>query len=205
VYYACAAAGLIGSAWVSRLHSGGYANVLMPAYAAIALLAGLAYGTLVRGRHGAITRSVLGVALLVQLGVLAYPIGAQIPTAADRAAGTELIASLRALRGRVIVLRHPWYATLAGKTASAQEEAIADVLRSSDTRGSRALRASLHRALDAEDIQAVVLDYPSDALLFGTELTRDFRLQRRPITKSPLYPLTDLRTAPTLLYLRVRH
>jgi hypothetical protein len=205
VYYACAAAGLIGSAWVSRLHSGGYANVLMPAYAATALLAGLAYGTLVRGRHGAITRSVLGVALLVQLGVLAYPIGAQIPTAADRAAGTELIASLRALRGRVIVLRHPWYATLAGKTASAQEEAIADVLRSSDTRGSRALRASLHRALDAEDIQAVVLDYPSDALLFGTELTRDFRLQRRPITKSPLYPLTDLRTAPTLLYLRVRH
>jgi len=204
VYYAFAAAGLLGSAWVSRLHSGGYLNVLIPAYAAVALLAGLTYGALVRGRHGAIARPLLAVVLLVQLGLLAYPIGAQIPTAADRATGAELIARLRALPGRVIVLRHPWYATLAGKTASAQEEAIADVLRSSDARGSRALRASLRRALDAEDIQAVVLDYGSDASLFGTELTRDFRVQRKPITASPLYPLTDLRTAPTLLYVRVR-
>jgi len=204
VYYAIAAAGLIGSAWVSRLHSGGYLNVLMPAYAAIALLAGLTYGTLVRGRGGGIARPVLAVALLLQLGLLVYPIGAQIPTAADRATGAQLIARLRALPGRVIVLRHPWYATLAGKTASAQEEAIADVLRSSDRRGSRALLASLHSALGAEDIQAVVLDFPSDTSFFGTEITHDFRLQRKPITTVPLYPLTDLSSAPRLLYVRVR-
>jgi hypothetical protein len=204
LYYAGAAAGLLGSAWVSRLHSGGYLNVLMPAYAAIALLAGLTYGALVRGRHGDISRPLIAGALLLQLGLLAYPVGAQIPTAADRAAGTELITRLRALPGRVIVLRHPWYATLAGKTTSAQEEAIGDVLRSSDPRGSRALLASLHRALDAEGIQAVVLDFPSDASFFGAELTREFRLQREPITASPLYPLTDLYTAPRLLYLRVR-
>lgn len=201
VYYAVAAAGLLGSAWVSRLHSGGYLNVLMPAYAAIALLAGLTYGALAQGR-GAYVRALLAAAVLLQLALLAYPIGAQIPTAADRAAGAQLIARLRALPGRVIVLRHPWYATLAGKTTSAQEEAIADVLRSSDPRGSRALRASLHRGIDAQDIQAIVLDYPSDASFFGTELAREFRLQRAPITALPLYPLTDLRSAPTLLYRR---
>jgi hypothetical protein len=204
VYYAMAAVGLIASAWVSRLHTGGYENVLMPAYAGIALLAGLTCSGLVSGRHRQVVRPLLVVTLFVQLGLLVYPIGTQIPTAADRAAGTQLIARLRALPGPVVVIRHPWYATLAGKGSFAQAEAIDDVLRSAATRGARALRASLHDALDADDVQAVVLDGPWDAHLLGAELARDFRLQPDPITPSRLYPLTDVRTAPTLLYLRVR-
>ena len=104
----------------------------------------------------------------------------------------------------MIVLRHPWYATLAGKGDFAQEEAIGDVLRSAATRGARSMRASLRGALNADNIQAVVLDGTFDTHFFGNQLTRDFRLQPRPITPSRLYPLTDVRTAPTLLYLRVR-
>lgn len=203
-YYATAAAGLIGSAWVSRLHSGGWLNVLMPAYAAVALLAGLTYGALARGREQWIVQLVLAVVLLLQLGKLTYPIGAQIPNAADRAAGAQLMARLRGLPGPTVVLDHPWYATLAGKGQFAQEEAIDDVLRSRARRGSRVLLASLHRALNADHIQAVVLDNPDDVGLFGTELTRDFRLQPGPVTTSSLYPLTDLRVAPIELYLRVR-
>ena len=203
-YYASAAAGLIGSAWVSRLHTGGYANVLMPAYAAIALLAGLTYARLVEGRHRRIASPLLAATLLLQLGLLAYPLGAQIPTATDRAAGAQLIARLRALPGPVIVLRHPWYATQAGKGTFAQEEAIGDVLRSAATRGKRALLASLRGALDADNVQAVVLDGTWDVHFFGATLTRDFRLRAEPITPSRLYPLTDVRTSPTLLYLRVR-
>ena len=204
MYYATAAAGLIGSAWVSRLHTGGYANVLMPAYAAVALLAGLTYGALHRGPQRRIASPLLAAVLLVQLGLLVYPLDAQIPTAADRSAGAQLSAALRALPGPAIVLRHPWYATQAGKGTFAQAEAIGDVLRSASTRGARALRASLDGALDADHIQAVVLDGPWDARFFGAELRREFRLQRKPITASRLYPLTDVRTAPTLLYLRIR-
>ena len=204
MYYASAAAGLIGSAWVSRLHAGGYANVLMPAYAAIALLAGLTCARLRNGRDRRTASPLLGAMLLLQLGLLAYPLGAQIPTAADRVAGAQLLARLRGLPGPVIVFRHPWYATQAGKGTFAQEEAAGDVLRSSATRGRRALLASLHRALDADNVQAVVLDGPWDVHFFGTALTRDFRLQAEPITPSRLYPLTDVRTAPTLLYLRAR-
>jgi hypothetical protein len=202
-YYAAAAAGLIGSAWVSRLHAGGYVNVLMPAYAAIALLAGLSWAGLADRREGRITSALLGATLLVQLGLLVYPLGAQIPTAADRVAGTELIARLRSLPGPVVVFRHPWYATEAGKGTFAQEEAVGDVLRSGAPRGRRALSASLGRALDADHVQAVVLDGSWDLHFFGAELTREFRLQPEPITPSRLWPLTDVRTAPTLLYLRV--
>jgi hypothetical protein len=114
------------------------------------------------------------------------------------------MARLRALPGPVIVLRHPWYATLAGKGSFAQEEAIGDVLRSAATRGARVLRASLRGALNAENVQAVVLDGTFDARFLGPELARDFRLAPEPITPARLYPLTDVRTAPTLLYLRVR-
>jgi 4-amino-4-deoxy-L-arabinose transferase-like glycosyltransferase len=203
-YYATAALGLIGSAWVSRLHTGGYVNVLMPAYAAIALLAGLTYGALRCERQRRHIALLLGGLVLIQLGLLAYPVGAQIPSAADRAAGAQLIARLRALPGPVLVLRHPWYATIAGKGSFAQEEAIGDVLRAPGSRGARALRASLPGALDADHIQAVVLDGAYDAHFLGDELAREFRLQPKPISATRLYPLTDTRTAPTLLYLRVR-
>ena len=210
-YHLIAAAGLIISAWLSRLHTGGFLNVLMPAYAAIALLAGLVFGALARRARGQPAgrlrwaRAVAGAVLIAQVTLLAYPPGAQIPTAAERAAGTALIARLRELPGPVIVLRHPWYATLAGKgTSAAQEEAIHDVLRSDAPRGAGVLRASLLRGLDAEHVQAVVLDYAGDGSLLGPEFSREFQLERAPITASRLYPLTDLRTAPVLLYLR-RH
>jgi hypothetical protein len=66
----------------------------------------------------------------------------------------------------VIVLRHPWYATPAGKGVSAaQEEAIHDVLRLQRAAGARALRTSLARGLDADHVQAVVLDYAGDGSL----------------------------------------
>jgi hypothetical protein len=202
-YYATAALGLLGSAWLSRLHTGGYANVLMPAYAATALLAGLTYGALLRQRQSRPIHALLIASVLLQLSLLVYPPGSQIPTPADKAAGAQLITRLRDFRGPVLVLRHPWYGTVAGKGSFAQGEAIHDVLRSAPSRGARALHASLQSALDADHIQAVVLDGSFDGRTFHTQLTRDFRLQPEPITTPSLYPLTDARTAPTLLYLRV--
>ena len=62
------------------------------------------------------------------------------PTRADRVAGAELMAALRALRGPVLVIRHPWYGTLAGKGSFAQSEGMTDILRSQAPRGARALR-----------------------------------------------------------------
>jgi hypothetical protein len=214
IYYAIAAAGLIGSAWVSRLHTGGYANVLMPAYAAIALLAGLTYARVASGRANPGRASpapapraapaLATLALAAQLALLIYPINKQIPTAADRLAGAQLIARLRTLPGPVIVLRHPWYATEAGKGSFAQEEAIGDVLRSASRTATHALTKSLATALDTYHVQAVVLDGTFDAHFLEPELSREFRLQSAPITPARLYPLTDVRTSPALVYLRVR-
>lgn len=199
-YWLAAAAGLLAAAWISRLHTGGYRNVLIPAYAATALLAGLALAA-ARRRSGAIS-AVAGGLVVAQLALLIYSIGGVLPSARDRIAGAELIARLRALPGPVLVLRHPWYAAEVGKGNFAQGEAIGDVIRSAAPRGRRALRPSLQTALETERIQAVVLDGKFDANLFGSALRRDFRLQSERVTRTPLYPLTDTPTAPTLVYLR---
>jgi hypothetical protein len=135
--------------------------------------------------------------------LLAYPLSAQVPTAADRTAGAQLLTALRALPGEVLVLRHPWYATELGKGSFAQGEGITDVLRSDARRGRRALEASLAHALDDDRIRAVVLDGTFDATALEPALSREFRLAAAPITPARLYPLTDVRSAPTLLYLRV--
>ncbi len=203
-YYAVAAAGLIAAAWFSRLHTGGYANVLIPAYAAVALLAGLALAQFLRPGDGRLAGLLAAAALALQLGLLAYPLDAQTPTSADRAAGAQLLAALRKLPGPVLVLRHPWYATELGKGSFAQGEGITDVLRSDAGRGRRALKASLAHALDDVRIRAVVLDGTFDAGVLQPALGRDFRLVRAPITPFRLYPLTDVRSAPTLLYRRIR-
>ncbi|MBV9820099.1 MAG: glycosyltransferase family 39 protein [Solirubrobacterales bacterium] len=201
-YWLAAAAGLLGAAWVSRLHTGGYLNVLMPTYAATALLAGLALAS-VRRRGGA-TAALAGALVIAQVAILGSWLGTEVPSARDRAAGAALLARLRRLPGPVLVLRHPWYATELGKGTFAQDEAIGDVLRSEARRGARALRASLATALDVDRVRAVVLDGGFDAELLGGELQAQFRLQPQPLTRSPLYPLTDTQTAPRLLYLRIR-
>jgi hypothetical protein len=164
------------------------------------LIGGLAYGQL--RRHGIFAALLATAAIVVQLVVLAYPVAAQIPTRADRAAGGELLTALRKLPGPVLILRHPWYGTLAGKGSFAQGEGISDALRSQAQRGARILRASLPNALDRYDVQTVVLDGDSAPGWLVPQLQREFRLASSAITATALYPLTDLRTAPSLVYVR---
>ena len=199
-YQLAAVAGLVLAAWFSRLHTGGYLNVLLPAYAGCALVGGLAYAQL--RRHGTFPALVATAAIVVQLVVLAYPVAAQIPTRAERAAGSELLAALHKLPGPILILRHPWYGTLAGKGSFAQGEGISDALRSQAVRGARILRASLPDALDRYHVQTVVLDGDSAPSWLVPQLQREFRLESSAITATALYPLTDLRTSPSLVYVR---
>jgi hypothetical protein len=199
-YLLAACAGLLLAAWSSRLHTGGYLNVLMPAYAACALLGGLAVAAL--RRRGSIGAVVALIMVAGQLALLAYPIGAQIPTARDRAAGAQLEAAIKRLPGPVLVLRHPWYGTLAGKGSFAQSEGIVDVLRSISPRGAHALGRALHGSLNRYGIRAVVLDDGQPPGWLAVQLRQEFVLQQQPITRLRLYPLTDLRSAPMRVYLR---
>ncbi len=209
LFHVAAAAGLLAAGWSSRLHSGGFDNVLMPAYAALALLAGLTLA-LVRGagteigvRRARVVATLLALFLVAQIALLRYPLSAQLPTATDARAGEHLIAKLRSLPGGVLVPDHPYYATLAGKGTSAQQAGLGDLLRSGGGRGQRALRASLPGSLRAMGIDAVVLDNRLDEGPLADELRHDFVLVPGTlIGGQALLPVTDLRQRPQRLFLR---
>lgn len=200
-YELAAAFGLLFAACFSVLHTGGYLNVLIPAYVATALLGGIAFAGLRRRGSGAALLAAGLVAL--QLVVLPYDDGRVIPGAAANHAGAALIARLRTLPGPVLVLSHPWYGTLAGKGSFAQADAIREVLRSQAPRGRSALSAALRGSLNRYHVQAVLLDNPPPVWL-APELARDFTLQPGAPTTDQVRAPADIRTWPEYLYLRRR-
>ena len=217
-YYAAGVAGLLAAAWAGRLHPGGYDNVLMPAFAGLALLGGLAWGWTLSGpwssRPGPATRrplpgraaawavpALVGWGLIAQFGAFSYRAAAQVPTAADSRAGTSLLVALRTLPRPVVVLDHPWYATETGNATTAQSEAVWDILRAGPSAARTALLASLRR--DLPHAGSVILDDTGDEVGIAGVLASGFhpaQLPWRP--RGAFYPVTDRRLRPSLLFVR---
>jgi hypothetical protein len=203
------AIGLLAAGWAGRLHSGGYANVLMPAYAAMALLAGIGTSWVRRrprnqartGPRLTVSASLV-VALAWQLAHIAYPMSAQIPARADARAADQFVALVQHLPGRVVVLIHPWYATLAGKGDFAAGAAVQDLLRSRPSAARRALIQDETQALLAPDIGAVILDQAPDPIL-RPQLDAAYTAAPGPATVgASFFPVTDLRLRPAFIYIR---
>lgn len=219
-YYAAAAVGLLVAAWAGRLHDGGYDNVLMPAFAALGLLGGLAWGWGLsffsaptpagRGRAGWLRRTAawtlpaaVAWSLWAQLPSFSYRAASQVPTTADARAGAALLSALRRLPGPVIVLDHPWYATEVGQETTAQAEAIRDILRAGPGRARSDLLAGLRHDLPAAG--SVILDDTGDEIGIRGVLAADFHQVALPWHPGrAFYPLTDLALRPGLLFERDR-
>src|SRR5262249_6397824 len=119
--------GMIGMAWMSRLKAGGYDNVLIPAYAVLAVHFGLGLDRLLalaadaektRSEVPALHAPVYA-ACLIQFIALFYNPMKQVPSAADRAAGDRLVARLSSVDGKVLVPSHGYLGSVAGKNGSA--------------------------------------------------------------------------------------
>lgn len=205
--------GLLTGSWVSRLHSGGYDNVLMPAFAGVALtfgVAGARLGALAaarrRGRSRFLTEPVVSVLLsgaaIVQVALLAYDPRAQVPTSADLRAGRALVAEVRSIRGSVLVATHPWYDVLASKRAFADAEAVSDVVRAHDRRHGPALLAAFDRAFAERRFAAVILDNPGDFEGFPSAFGKYYDCSQPALPgvgPDAFYPVTSLRIRPQRL------
>ena len=89
--------GLLSASWFSRLHSGGYDNVLLPAYLGISLLSGL--GIALADRDKCFWRWTMPAAACLQLVLLAYLPAGHIPGEQDRLAGDRIVEQLREAEG----------------------------------------------------------------------------------------------------------
>lgn len=199
--WAAVALGFVGTAFLSRLHSGGGRETLLPAYAAIALLAGLGFDGLCRraARRAFVVRTGLLVLLSLQVAHLLRDPARLLPTAADAAAGGHLIRQIAATPGDVIVLDHPWYATMAGKPAWAQGEAIHDVIRAGPSVARTHLVHSIDATLASGQVRAVYVDGHSLGV-FAQPLAAHFHPGGQVFRCQCFFPPTDVPFRPHLRF-----
>jgi hypothetical protein len=160
----CAALAVEGCA--ALVHSGGGINDVLPAYLAVALLAGLALGGDPPG-----WTSVLVLAQTVLLLSGFHPARA-IPGSADRAVGDRLVAGLRAFGGTVAIPADPGLSLLAGMAPAAHQDAVYDVLRATDRAAIASFQASVADAVAARRYSAIITDGPGPPVGYPSSLSR---------------------------------
>ncbi len=143
-FYAGLLAGVLAAAWITRLYYGS-GNVLMPAYAVLAIVLPLGMRDL---RREAGARTMTLAALALQLAIVlqagAPLIGwSDVPGAPARASGDKLVAFLRTVKGEVLIWDQRFVETRAGKVSWGLEAAAEDVLSSYDAGTRDALRNAI--------------------------------------------------------------
>jgi hypothetical protein len=215
------AAGLFGASWASRMHVGGYDNVLLPGLLALSIYGAVGWAALEErwggfrgeGRVGSPgggaeapgLRAGLALLALVQFGMLAYDPRAQVPSAADEAAGRELVDRLERIEGPVFIPGHGYLAVMAGHESYAHEMAIRDVSKGTEiSSGETAhvqldLRRQLRDAVRTGIFDAVVLDGDSS---FGW--IREHYPESEPLFQDPevFLPVTGKASRPSVILRR---
>lgn len=193
-------ASLLASSYLSRLHSGGYDNVLLPGYGALAVLFGLGFA-LLQGRPATSARAVAVIAVVVQLLMLSYDPRDQIPTPSEVRRAHVLDGRLRRLPGPVLMTGHGWYLARIGRPTTAQGAAIADVLRGDVGSTSHDLERELRDDIAHQRYRSIVVDSIPVYSYLPATLRRYYR-RVGPLLPggSTVLPLTGTKTGPATVW-----
>jgi hypothetical protein len=204
LFYLLAAGGMLGGAWISRLETGAFHNVLFPAYAIIAILFGLGLHRLweLFGEKHFENKLRLKAAVYILAGVqffiLLYNPLALIPSKADRLAGWEMIDKIAGMNGDVLLFDHGYLPTMAGKKTHAQACAVNDIYRADRGPVGLKLRAEIKRDLQAKRFTAVILEYPH---WFKKYLDEDYKIKEPVFNKRKVFwPVTGKRRKNRFIY-----
>jgi hypothetical protein len=201
-FHALVGSGLVAAAYVGRLHSGGYDNVVLPAYLELAIIAALGLERLLEADRRAWQRGAVALLAGAQLAALAYAPWRYIPSAADTRAGDRMIAALRALPQPIYLPSNPWYAERAGSPMTAQSAALEDVLRAHVDGTDTALATELHDAIAAHRFGAIVVDSATGLSYLPKDLCTYYRPDHAlPVGGDDLFPVTGTRTRPAEVWL----
>ncbi|HEY4465016.1 MAG TPA: glycosyltransferase family 39 protein [Streptosporangiaceae bacterium] len=221
----CAA--LVVEGYAALVHSGGAGNDLLPAYLAVALLAGLAMGgqpgglvggvadRLARARNanwrpaqtGRWVAAAAAALVIAQVAFLArgFQPSRAIPTSADGSVGRNLTAGIRAIGGIVAVPSDPGLNLMAGQPPAAHQDAAADVLRGSDRAAIASFTRSTARAVAMGRFSAIIIELNSDLHGFPADLTRSYhRCPQTLLTGVPggvFEPVAGARARPVSVWL----
>ncbi len=161
--------GMGGASLFSRMHHGGYYNVLMPVYALIAILTALAIPLVLERVKNASNPALITItiaAIVIQSILLFYRPADYLPTKENQDAGNDFVNRLSRINGDVLVYEHGFYARLAGKPGNASKMAIYDVLRGKDERASEFLRSAFMERISNRHYGAIITneDWMDDSI-----------------------------------------
>ncbi len=199
-FYASLAVGMIGASWLIRVRAGSYDNILIPAYAALALLAALgAFALASEPRLRGWLYCAAMAAIAVQLVLLWYPPAKEVPTEADRQAGDNFVHRLAEIGGDQWIPSHGYLASEALGQPHAQTVAIGDVLTGGGPQKD-ALRSAIQSAIHERRFSAIAMDF-SDSLFTG-ELKDRYKKVEGDIFKDRgvFFPVTGNRARPRTLW-----
>jgi Dolichyl-phosphate-mannose-protein mannosyltransferase len=198
----CAA--LAAEGYVALVHSGSGANNLLPAYLAVALLAGLALGNSGSAWWASAASGVL-VAIQSVLLVSGFHPAQAIPTSADRAVGENLVSGLRAFGGTVAIPMDPGLSLEAGMTPVAHQDAANDVLRASNQAAITSFERSVAEAVASQRFSAIITDGPGLPRGYPPSLARYYRRCPQPllagVPAAVFEPVAGIKIRPATVWL----
>jgi 4-amino-4-deoxy-L-arabinose transferase-like glycosyltransferase len=192
-FYAALLLGAGVTSWLTYLKAGAVDNSLLPAAAALAIVAALGFAD-AAGRAFAmawrrrLAAATIGALCLAQFALLRYDPAALIPSAADAAAGARLLSMLRVFPGDVFIVAHGYLGPSIGKRSHSHLMSWQDVFCTRDEATKRALEAEITAAFERGQFDAIVLDglyYP-----FVQTILKRYRLrgQTRDFPKQMPWP-----------------
>jgi len=194
---------LLFASWFSRLHSGGYLNVLLPAFAALAIFFGIGLFKAVAqaGNRRWLAACCYAIAIF-QFQQMFFQPSDQIPSRAATETGDMLMETIASVDGNVFMSSHPWYPGMTGKGTCAQNMAISDILRASASSTQKAqIQADILRRIEHRTYGALILD-TREFPVGSRELEENYRLVDSNLTPPIFTPLTGCALHPTFLYVR---
>ena len=205
-FYFLTGSGMCVSSWVSRLHTGGYDNVFMPAFAAMSILFGLGVHEVLRilskgpRKQHRLWEACLYAACLLQFDMLRYNPLRQIPTPDDLAGGRAIVKEIEAIEGDVLVLYHGYLARLAGKSGFSPGLAL-HVFLDEGAPATDRFTGDIRKAVEDRRFGAIILDEPWTYSDWFVEIMEEEYVLSGPLEQQAnFYPVTGGGTRPRLIY-----
>jgi hypothetical protein len=159
-----AACSIVPVYWWIMAHAGSSFNTLMPIYALVAVLFGIALGRLlawlptVDARLAQVGSLLLLFAVAAQESAGIYSPGDYVPAAEMRDSIAAVLGELRGISGEVYIPHEPYYEWLAGRPTHADLASIHDAMRPTNSPGHEELQEELQTALAQHRFTALVID-----------------------------------------------
>lgn len=195
--------GLFAASYISRMHSAGYTNTLIPVCAGIAIYFGIGIGSASKaiGKDGKL-KIILYLAILLQFLGLAYIPWKYIPTDENKQQGEKLMEIISGFGGEVYLADHPWYLEKAGKPIQAQDMAVRDILRVGIAdKWKKILVADMEKAVEEQKYDAFILDWKEFPLRVP-DFEEHYRLVDSNLCRGEFRPVSGVEKKPTFLYVK---